>query len=310
MAELSDDPGLVAYLESLQSDDSPSAREQGVDILRARMAERTAARPKGPEVERVESLFALGETPIPLRLYRPRTGPLPLLVFFHGGGWTIGDLHSHDRLCRRVAASCGIGVLAVDYRLAPEHPYPAALDDAVAVVRWVRGEPAELGEVTQLGVGGDSAGASIATLACLRLRDAGEDLPDLQVLINPHLDLTGSGESMQEKAIGWGLRADDARWFAERWVPDAETRSNPRVSPVFEEDLSGMPPAIVVTMEHDPLRDEGDLYASRLLAAGVPVIHRCEPHLVHGYMSMDLVSTRAAAAHEVLFADIATALHQ
>lgn len=302
------DPGLVRHLEELHQAQAPSAEERGVEELRRLLTERAAARPKGPELDRVEALFAAGDDPIPVRLYRPTEEALGLLVFFHGGGWTIGDLDSHDRLCRRIAVEAGVAVLAVGYRLAPEHRWPAGSDDALAVVRWVHAQPTELGEITAVAVGGDSAGAALAALVCLRLRDDGDPLPALQVLINPHLDLTGGSNSMSEKATGWGLSAADALWFASQWAPDPELRKDPRVSVVFEPDLTGLPPAIVVTAEHDPLRDEGDLYAQRLAEAGVEVIHRCEPHMTHGFMSLDLVSTTAAATHDRLFADIARSL--
>lgn len=303
-----DDPGLVAYLAELNATSGPSALELGVDALRERMAERTASRPEGPAIDHVRDVVVKADPRVLVRIYRPSPGPLPLLIFFHGGGWTLGNLDSHDRTCRRIADAGEVAVLAVDYRLAPEHRWPAAVDDGLAVVRWVRSAPGELGEITRVGVGGDSAGANIATLLSIQLRDAGEPVPDLQVLINPHLDLTGSSDSMVESATGWGLTADDAHWFAEQWVAKPELRGHPRVSPVFEPDLSGLPPAIVVTMEHDPLRDEGDRYARRLAEAGVEVIHRREPHMVHGYLSMDTVSTRAKRAHDVLFADIARML--
>jgi acetyl esterase len=241
---------------------------------------------------------------LPARLYRPSPDPRPLLVFFHGGGWVLGDLDSHDRTCRRLASLADVALLALDYRRAPENPWPAAVDDAVYSLGWARDRVAELSGGDQVGVIGDSAGGAIAALCCLRLRDLGEPQPALQVLAYPNTDLTSSQPSMIEKASGWGLDADDVRWFAEQWVPEAARRADPRVSPLREPDLTGLAPAIVVTAEHDPLRDEGDAYAAALADVGVAVVHRREAGLVHGFLSLDLISPAAAAAAEQLGQDI------
>jgi acetyl esterase len=153
-------------------------------------------------------------------------------------------------------------------------------------------------------VAGDSSGGNLAALATLRLRADGDALPRLQALVYPNTDLTLRQQSTVENATGWGLDLEGARWFASQWVPDAALFADPRVSPLFEPDLAGLPPALVVTAEYDILRDEGDGYAARLGAAGVPVIHRCEDGLIHGFLGLDLVSPAAAAAGERVFADI------
>jgi acetyl esterase len=200
--------------------------------------------------------------------------------------------------------SAGVTVVAVDYRRAPEHPWPAAVDDAVDVVRWAAAEPGLGGP---LAVMGDSAGGNLATLACLRLRDEGGPLPSLQVLACPNTDLTLSQPSVRTKGSGWALDADAVAWGAELWVPDPARRSDGSVSPLFA-SLRGLPPAVVVTAEHDPLRDEGDAYAARLAEAGVEVRHRCEMGQLHGFITMDSFSPRAATAGERLFADVAELL--
>jgi acetyl esterase len=227
-----------------------------------------------------------------------------VLVYFHGGGWTIGDLDSHDRTCRRLAQVGDVAVLAVDYRRAPEHPWPAAVDDAVNAVRWARRELASIAGTGAIGVAGDSAGGNLAALCCLRLRDHGEPQPALQVLMYPNTDLTFSQPSVTENATGWGLDADDARWFAEQWVPDPALRGHPRVSPLAEPDVAGLAPAVVVTAEHDPLRDEGNAYAAALAAAAVRVTHRVEAGQVHGFLGLDLFSPAAAEATLRIGADI------
>jgi acetyl esterase len=295
------DGGLADYLDAIPVDPSTRAQVIGVAGLRKAAESRRALRPPGPELPVVTEL-SVGE--VAARLYRPTLEPRPLLVYFHGGGWILGDLESHDSTCRRLAKGAGIAVLAVDYRRAPEHPWPAAVDDAVAAVRWARGEGAATVAATVVGVAGDSAGGNIAALCCLRLRDAGEPQPAVQVLAYPNTDLTFSHPSIEAKRSGWGLEADDVRWSASLWVPDERRRADPRVSPLKEPDLSGLAPAIVVTAEHDPLRDEGDDYAAALAAAGVAVTHRCEPGLVHGFLGLEAVSPTAIEATERLLADV------
>jgi acetyl esterase len=231
-------------------------------------------------------------------------------VYLHGGGWVIGDLETHDRACRRLAAGAGVAVLALDYRRAPEHPWPAAVDDAVAVLRWIAEQPPELEPAPgAVAIAGDSAGGTIAALACVRIRDeAPEALPRVQVLIYANTDLGNSGASMVEKGHGFGLDVADVEWFSSQWVPDPAMRTDPRVSPLFVRDLSGLPAAVVITNEHDPLRDQGEAYATRLRQAGVPVKARCEPGMIHNFMLFDLISPACAAASDRVAADVKAAL--
>jgi acetyl esterase len=231
-----------------------------------------------------------------------------MVVYVHGGGWTIGTLASYDRVCRRLARGSGLRVLAVDYPLAPEHPWPASVDDTVAILRWVRSAPVELSEqprAVAVAVAGDSAGGTLAALACLRLRDEQPDgLPYLQVLLYANTDLTGAHPSMREKGRGFGLDADTVRWFARQWVPDERRWSDPGVSPLHAPDLGGLPAARVVSAEHDPLRDEGEAYAMRLRDAGVEVELRREAGLIHNFMLLDEVSPACAAAGDRVAADV------
>ena len=300
------DEQLAAYL----AQPAPVFAQPDVATMREGTARRAAARPRGPDLHEVRDL-RIGE--LPVRLYRPAPGPAPLVVYLHGGGWTIGSLDSHDRVCRRLAEGSGAAVLAVDYRLAPEHPWPASVDDTVAALRWVASAPDDLapGDLapdelapdplgqapSAIAVAGDSAGGTLAALACLRLRD--EDpraQPDLQVLLYANTDLTGSQPSMREKATGWGLDAATVRFFNTQWVPDRARWSDPAVSPLHAPDLSGLPAALIVSAEHDPLRDESEAYARRLREAGVQVELRREPGLVHGFMTLDEISPACAAA--------------
>jgi len=301
------DAELAAFVESLRETAGPSARQLGPVAMREAQRKRVEARPRGPELAAVEDLVAPGG--VVVRLYRPTFEPRPLVVFLHGGMWTIGDLDSHDRACRRLSASAQSAVLAVDFRRAPEHPWPAAVEDVTHVVRWAFDHQAELtGADRALVIAGDSSGGNLAALACLRLRDEGGPLPKAQILAFPNTDLTLSQPSVTDKATGWGLSVDDVAWGAELWVPDPALRADPKVSPLHATHLSGLPPAIIVTAEHDPLRDEGDLYAAHLTAAGVPVQLRCEPKMIHGFLTLDTVSPAAAQAGERLFADIARLL--
>jgi len=201
-------------------------------------------------------------------------------------------------------------VLALDYRRAPEHPWPAAVDDAVAALRWIASGPAELDQRPgALGIAGDSAGGTIAALACLRVRDeAPEASPALQVLIYANTDLADSSPSMHEKGHGNGLDVADIEWFNSQWVPDPSKRRDPQVSPLHAPDLTDLPAAVVITCEHDPLRDQGEAYAARLRSAGVPTTARREPGMVHNFLLWDLVSPACAAAGDRVAADVTAAL--
>ena len=281
-----------------------SAGGGGLDVgaMREGIAQRSRLRPRGPEMHEVRELRV---DALPARLYRPVAAPGPLVVYLHGGGWTIGGLESHDRACRNLAAGSGAQLLAVDYRLAPEHPWPASVDDAVSAVCWVAERPSELELDGPVAVAGDSAGGTLAALACLRVRDEHPDaLPDLQVLICPNTDLAGSHPSMQEKAVGWGMDAEAVRFFNSQWVADEREWSSPGVSPLHAPDLRGLPPALIVTAEHDVLRDEGEAYAERLRQAGVTVHLRREPGLVHNFPMLDQISPACADATERLMADL------
>jgi acetyl esterase len=297
------DAALAEYMAAASSPLS----DLSVTAMREGTAKRAAARPRGPEMHEVRALDVAG---LGARLYRPTAATAPLLVYFHGGGWTIGSLETHDRACRRLAAGSGAAVLSVDYRLAPEHPWPASVDDAVSSVRWVAAHAtAELNVDGPVGVGGDSAGGTLAALACLRLRDEHPGaLPHAQVLLNPNTDLTGAHPSMREKATGWGLDAQAVRFFNSQWVPDERLWSDPGVSPLHAPDLTGLPRAVIVTSEHDPLRDEGEAYAKRLREASVPVQSRRESGLIHNFIQLDDISPACAAAVDRVAADVRACL--
>jgi acetyl esterase len=300
------DPELAAFLKDIYARGVPPAAQTGAAAMRAGAAQRAAARPPGPRLT-VTDLAVPGGCPA--RLYRPDGAGPALALFLHGGGFVIGDLDTHDRACRRLADRSRVAVLALDYRLAPEHPWPAAVDDAVAALRWIASGPAVLGRppAAPVAVAGDSAGGMLGALACLRLR--GEDAaPAVQVLCYANTDLTNPGASVQEEGHGFGLEAGDVEWYGEQWVPDPALRADPRVSPLREPDLSGLPAAVVITCEHDPLRDQGEAYAERLRAAGVPVRARREPGMVHNFLLWDTISPACMAAGDRVADDLAAAL--
>jgi acetyl esterase len=300
-----------------------------------RLAMASAAFAPQVEIASVEDLEVDGAVgPLPARLYRPprdsltsRPGgtssegtgreaedPLgvisvPTLVFFHGGGFVIGDIESYDSQCRLLCRDGGVAVLSVEYRLAPEDPFPAAPEDAVAATRWALENADRLGgDPGRVAVGGDSAGGNLAANASLALRDH-EPAPAAQLLIYPVTDFDSERPSHAENGEGLFLTLDDMEWFRSLYVGDADVR-DPRVSPLLAEDLSGLPPAIVITAEFDPLRDDGEAYAEALEAAGVPVVRRRFDSLIHGFFAMGTASSAASDAIEEVCAELRKALNQ
>lgn len=245
--------------------------------------------------------------PIPATRYRARVRSAGILVFFHGGGFVVGDRVSHDNLVRRLALSTGADILSVDYRLAPEHPFPAAVDDAVAAWRFAVEKAPQWGVATErIAVGGDSAGGNLAAVVAQQVRDDAIT-PCLQMLIYPVVDVTTKRASRREFAEGLYLTDEHMDWFTDHYVPDATQRSDPRVSPLLADDLSGLAPAYVIVAGFDPLRDEGIAYADRLKQAGVPVTLDRAGNLIHAFANMTLISPDARAAVERIGAALAYA---
>jgi len=251
-------------------------------------------------VARVHQLRVPGaDGPLPARHYRPPAagpGPHPLLVFFHGGGFVAGDLETHDEPCRLLSRHAGAHVLAVAYRLAPEFPFPAAVEDAYAAVQWALAHAAELGaDPARVAVGGDSAGANLSTVACLLARRRGAPLPAGQVLLYPPTDYHGPWQSRQAFADGLLLTGEDIEFFHSCYSA-GEDPDDERHSPLRSADLSGLPPALVVTAAFDPLRDEGEAYARALREAGNRVVAWRVPGMVHGFLNLATLSRSARDA--------------
>jgi acetyl esterase len=226
---------------------------------------------------------------IGLRLYRPATAAAaaPALVYYHGGGWVIGDLDTHDVLCRELAHRAGCVVVAVDYRLAPEHRFPAAVDDCLAAARWVHAQAATLGiDPSRIALGGDSAGGNLATVTSIALRDNGGFLPRLQLLIYPGTDMRAIAPSHGSNGQGYMLTSDSISYYRGHYLPDKADWTDWRASPLLQPELSGLPPAFVLTAGFDPLRDEGREYADRLSQAGVPTQYVCFERQIHGFITM------------------------
>jgi acetyl esterase len=244
---------------------------------------------------------------IPIRIYTPRRAPesLPVVTFFHGGGFLLGDLDTHDVACRRLARDADCIVVAVDYRRGPEHRFPAAVDDAWAAFRWTLANAAQLGgDPARVGVVGDSAGGNLAAAVSLLARDAGGAAPIFQLLIYPALDFYRRGESHRRFADGFLLSSSTIDWYSANYA-DRSHWDDMRASPLLAKDVSGVAPALVVTAGFDPLRDEGRAYAARLREAGVDARHEEERTLTHGFLNMAGVVPAARIAGE----NIARALH-
>ena len=301
-------PAVVAHLDAGARAGLPPYESLSPAQARSQFAAVSAAR-RGPDHEPLpmaeigEHGVASGGRMVPLRTYRPPADEarpsLPTVVFLHGGGWVIGDLDTHDALCRRIATELPSVVVAVDYALAPEHPFPAPVEDAWAATRWAAAHLSDLGgDLGTLVVAGDSAGAAMAAVVARRARDTGGPSIAAQMLLYPVADLSMSTPSYREMGTGKGLTASTMAWFLGHYGGAAD---DPDASPMAADDLRGLPPALVTTAAHDPLRDEGDAYAARLRAAGVAVTHRRHLDLIHAYALLETV----LPAVEAISGDIA-----
>jgi acetyl esterase len=299
------DPQARAVLERIARANLPPYPQLGPAAVRELYREtrgRLGTAP--PEVAHVESLHAAGPAgAVPIRLYRPLGSRaderLPALVYFHGGGWSFGDLDTHDVVCRELGNLARCAVASVDYRLAPEHKFPAAVEDAVAATRWVAREAEALAlDPARIAVGGDSAGGNLAAVVALVARDEGGPKLAMQVLIYPATDMAADTPSHGEFADGYVLTRDAILWSRGNYLRSPDDVADWRASPLRARDHSRLPPAYVVTCGFDPLRDEGRAYAERLRAAGVPVTYESFEGMVHGFVTMGGV---IAAAHHALY---------
>jgi acetyl esterase len=298
------DPQIKILLDAMAELEAPTMADQTPEQVREQFAAFATMGAGQPEVGSVEDRTIPGpDVPVGVRVYRPEgDGPFGGLVFYHGGGWVIGDLESHDSLCRQLCSGAGVVVVSVDYRLAPEHPCPAGSRDAWTALQWVAANGSELGiDTGRLAVGGDSAGGNLSALVALRARDEGGPDLRLQLLIYPATDLTFESPSIKENGDGYFLTAESMHWFCDHYLGVDRQHGDPNdgtVSPLRAASLAGAAPARVVTAEFDPLRDEGDAYAARLAKDDVEVEHDTNPGMIHGFFQMGAMAPAANAAVE------------
>jgi acetyl esterase len=311
------DKEAEAFLAAVKAANRPEYAALGADGARKLYKEtRGAVTPEPPEMSEIDNIAAPGpHGPIPLRYYRPagvdRREPIPVLVFYHGGGWVIGDLDTHDVACRLICNEARCAVVSVDYRMGPEHKFPAAVEDAYAAAHWVAGEGKSLRiDTSKLAVGGDSAGGNLAAVVGLMARgkrkDGDETAPKIayQVLIYPATDMHMTTPSHARFGEGHLLTRASMDWFQAQYLNGPADREDWRASPLLAKSLAGLPPAYVIVAGNDPLRDEGEAYAMALKQAGVPVVFREFPGQIHGFIVMGKMIPQAGQA----IAEIGTAL--
>jgi acetyl esterase len=298
------DPDAAAVFKAFQEAGRPAYETLSPDEAREfYLAGRVVTNPEPPELQSVQPLaIPAPHGSIPARVYTPKTlrkagGVAPCLVFFHGGGWVIGDLESHDVVCRKLADEGQLIVISVDYRLAPEHKFPAAVDDAIAATQWIADNAASLGvDTSRLTVGGDSAGGNLATVVAIAARDGNGPAISGQVLIYPAVDFAMTHPSHSEPETSILLTHSVIKWFCDHYLNSAADVHDWRASPARAKTLIGLPPAYVLTAGADPLRDEGDEYARSLKEAGVPVTCRHFPGQFHGFFTMGKLLQQANVA--------------
>ena len=283
---------LLDLMENAAKEGRPRLETLPYDKGRAvvdKMSEDSEADP--PEVaETIDGTLAGPASAIGYRRYRPlgvEPGLLPTLIYYHGGGFVIGNVETHDSTCRRLANKSRCQVISIDYRLAPEHPFPASIDDALAAFRHVRDNAAAFGvDAKRIAVGGDSAGGAISAVICQACKQSGEATPAFQMLIYPATDSRRRTESHKAFGDGYFLTQALIDWFWKAYIPTGTDLADPRLSPLLTADFTGLPPAFVLTAGFDPLRDEGRAYANRLIDAGVKTTYVNYPGTIHGFFSL------------------------
>ncbi len=302
------DPNVQTMLEAMAAQGAPAFHEVSPEA--ARVLVREMGMPCEPEpVEAVADRTIPGPGgDIPIRVYTPKGAlPFPVLVFFHGGGWVICDLETHDGVCRALTNAAGCVVVSVDYRLAPEHKFPAAVDDAFAATEWVAANASAIGaDASRIAVAGDSAGGNLAAVVSQMAKGRGGPHLAFQLMMYPVTDHKFDTASYMENADGYFLTKDGMKWFWDHYLPSEEAGQDPQASPLRASDLSGLPPALIITAEFDPLRDEGEAYAARLAEAGVPAKNTRYDGMVHGFFSMAALLPQARQAID----EAATALRE
>lgn len=298
---MSADPHVQAVMDRINAATAgqPDPWDQTVDQIRQGYAGYCMLAGDGGEVAEVENLTCPGPGgPIPLRVYRPTADrDLPCLVYFHGGGNTIGSIETHDPVCRQLAREAGITVISVEYRLAPEHPFPAAVEDAAAAAAWIAANGDAVGaDTSRLALGGDSAGGYLSAVTAIGARDNGGPPLRAQLLVYPNADMAYETPSIDENGKDKILSKERILWFRHQYAGPKPDVADPRLSPLRTPDISGLPPALVITAELDPLRDEGRAYAARLAEAGVETVDSPYDGQVHTFFGMGTLYPRGSDA--------------
>jgi acetyl esterase len=308
------DPQLKAYADQLAARGNAPRSTLTPEMVRARdaveFAAEAAERTPEPVAHVTSRTIPAPAGEIAIRIYTPDgVGPFPIVVYFHGGGWVLRNLDTHDSHCRSIANGAGCVVVNVDYRLAPEHKFPAAPDDCYAATVWTAAHAEEInGDPARLAVAGDSAGGNLAAVISLMARERGGPAMAFQLLVYPITDLRMQTISYAENAAAPMLTRDDMIWFRGHYLRGDEDILNPLASPLLAHDLNGLPPALIVTAEYDPLRDEAELYGQRLEQAGVSAVVRRYEGLAHGFFGYDLIVERAKEAKSETIAALRDAL--
>lgn len=304
------DPEVGAFLDELAQLRVTPLWEMTPEEARAASA---AAPPRGTYPDQpaatVDLSIPVADGHLGARAYLPSADDsLPVVAYFHGGGWVLGSVDGHDRVCQQLAVRIPAVVVSVDYRLAPEHPFPVPVEDAMAATRWIAEHAHEIGgDASRLAVAGDSAGANLSAVVCLRSRDEGGPDIRFQLLVYPVTDLTMSSESYRANAEGYLLTRTFMEWFIQHYLQGASPE-HPHASPLSASDLSALPPALVITAEFDPLRDEGEAYAARLREAGVDARTSRYDGMIHGFFGMDALFAGSRRAQEEASAALREAL--
>ena len=283
------DPQAQALLEQMKAMGFVYTPELTVSRARELVQAMLALRPAGETVASVEDRFIPGPAgDIPIRIYTPEgSAPFPVLVFLHTGGWMNGNLDLQDPLCRRITNRAGCIVVAVDYRLAPENPFPAAVEDSFAATQWVGTHASEFrGDPARIAIGGDSAGGNMATVVALMARDRGGPKLAFQLLMFPATDFRLHTSTMEELGEGYNVTKAQMIWIRENYLPNQADWTNPLASPLLAHDLSSLPPALIIYAEYDPLRDDAEAYATHLQEAGVPVKASRYDGMIHDFIDL------------------------
>ena len=299
------DPQARKMIEATAALNLPPTSQMTPAQARASVRERSAVLPREEVASVRDHQLAVAGGTITVRVFTPRgTGPKPALVYFHGGGWVTGDIETHDGICRTLANAADCVVASVDYRCAPEHTFPTAAEDAYAALRWVAEHAETVGvDARRLAVCGDSAGGNLAAAVALMTRDRGGPALAFQALVYPVTDCDFDRPSYKDNAEGYNLTSDSMRYYWDQYVPNPADRMHPYVSPIRAASLAGIAPALVITAEYDPLRDEGEAYARALGAAGVPVTLTRYPGMIHAFFRFtNAVDAARAAVAEVVAA--------